>query len=149
MCYMILLSTDSQVDLSQHNSDLLQFSRDVPSNMDVGLLKYEQVWIVYSAHGCGCGFRHLCQESVDLGFSKVEDWFPEDDLDIEATLLFVQVIGELMRKDIRVDCIDFWTSDDPLTAKITELSVNLLEMSADTFRFFENYHFIFERGKRL
>ena len=40
MCYVLLLSTTSNEDLTVHNNELVRFSRDLPSIPEVSNLKY-------------------------------------------------------------------------------------------------------------
>ena len=143
MCYTIYLSTDSNQDLSLNNSDLVHFKKQTVEEPFDSLLRYDQQWYVGSKSGCSCTFRHLF--SVDLGFGEPVDWYPEDEDEIAATLLFVEIVRKIIERGYEVDCIDAWygaTKED-----ILEKQVNLDEIKDAQFRFFENYHFIFEHNK--
>ena len=73
MCYMILLSTDSEADLSLYNDKLIEFTSELPGLAEEALLNHPKKWFVGSQHGCSCGFRHLYVTSVELGFGVPED----------------------------------------------------------------------------
>ena len=89
--------------------------------------------------GCSCSFRHLY--SIELGFSEPVDWYPEEEDEIKATLEVIKVIRGLLEGGAEVDCIDAWEGDSP--HPLTELEVDLGEISDEAFRFYENHHFIF------
>lgn len=141
MCYMILLSTDITEDLSLHNNSLITFPKNLPPLAEVNLLAYPHRWFVGSAHGCSCGFRHLY--SVELGFSRPEDWLSEESQDIEATLHFVRIVRDMLKRKVRVDCIDDWGHESDSAEFDGTLEVNLSQITDQEFRFFENYRFIF------
>ena len=144
MCYLIYISTDSTKDLSQHNTTLVRFEKDIgnqsPGIMDI--LLYEYPWYVASKAGCSCTFRHLT--SIELGFCKPVDWYAEDPEEIKATQIFYNVVSSLILSGHKLDCIDIWAG----TGKdlIKHLKVNLSSVGKDEFRFFENYHFVFSNA---
>lgn len=144
MCYMLLLSTSSDVDLARHNSAFVHFSRELPGIPEESYLRYDHKWFIESMTGCSCAFRHLCAASVELGFDQPQDWFPEEPSDIEATLQVIAAIRELVGSGERVDCVDAWSHDqavaDPLAA---DIDVDLSEVGNERFRFFENHRFNF------
>ena len=84
MCYLVYISTDFEGDLSQHNCALIRFEKDFadtdPAVSD--LLQYKHRWFVGSKAGCSCTFRHLL--SVEPGFDKPVEWFPEEEDEIVA-----------------------------------------------------------------
>ena len=143
MCYAIYLSTDTNQDLSLENSDLIHFERRTVEEPFRSMLLYGQQWYVGSKSGCSCTFRHLY--SVDLGFGEPVDWYPEDEDEIAATLLFVNVVRSIIKRGHKVDCIDAWYG--ATKEEIIEKQVNLDELNDAQFRFFENYHFSFEHNK--
>ncbi len=144
MCYMILLSTDSDEDLSKHNVELVQYTRDMPGLAEEAYVKYPNQWFVESRHGCSCGFRHLHVSSIDIGFGLPEDWFPEESDDIESTLIFVNTVKELLALEAKVDCIDAWDNQDDSCDLSGIINVDLNSMKEGVFRFYENHHFVFE-----
>lgn len=144
MCYTIYLSTDSNQDLSLNNSDLVHFKKQTVEEPFDSLLRYDQQWYVGSKSGCSCTFRHLF--SVDLGFGKPIEWYPEDEDEIAATLLFVEIVRKIIERGHKVDCIDTWYG--ATKEEILEKQVNLNKINDAQFRFFENHHFIFEHNKR-
>ena len=143
MCYAIYLSTDTNQDLSLENSDLIHFEKQTVEDPFDSLLWYDQQWYVGSKSGCSCTFRHLY--SVDLGFGKPVEWYPEDEDEIAATLLFVEIVRKIIERGYKVDCIDAWYG--ATKEEILEKQVNLNEINDAQFRFFENYHFSFEYNK--
>ena len=140
---MLLLSTDSDKDLSLANSEFVNFTRELPGLSEESFLKYPNRWLVEAQDGCSCGFRHLYIDSVELGFSEPEDWFPEDKEDIQATLEFIKVIRELIGQKSQIDCIDVWDNQNNECCIQGRLDVNLSTLNDTQFRFFEAYHFVF------
>lgn len=144
MCYITLLSTTSERDLSQFNNRLIQFSRGLPGIPEEKFLRFPVKWYLGSRNGCSCGFRHLCQGSEDLGFAEPVEWFPEEPEDIEATRLAAEIIRGLLNEGAQVDCVDGWSGEPSTTPKpMREMTVNLSEVSNSCFRFFENTHMEF------
>lgn len=146
MCYMLLLSTDSEVDLSESNTELLCFRKELPGLPEESLLEYPNKWFVGSAQGCSCGFRHLGSESIELGFGIPEDWFPENADDIEATHQFIRVVRSLRASGNGVECIDAWCDDSHPVSLNGAVQVNLDEIPDVAFRFYENQRFVFIGG---
>jgi hypothetical protein len=140
VCYSICLSTDSDLDLSARNSELIRFSKETIPEPYHSLLIYPNRWYVGSKSGCSCTFRHLY--SVELGFSEPVAWYEESEADIAATLAFVKIVRNLLEWGCQVDCVDAWVGTQ--REEVTEISVNLDEITDQQFRFFENHHFIFE-----
>ena len=141
MCYMVYLSTDSAGDLTLRNSDRVRFekpSADIQAPPPP-VLKHEHRWFVGSRSGCSCGFRHLPDQSVGLGFDQPEDWFPEDREDIEATLRLYEILKDLVLRGHQVDLIDCWSGDDG--REPVPLVVSLSEVPAERYRLFEGHAF--------
>ena len=147
MCYMVVLSTDSPVDLSAENDRLIVFSRELPSGVDADQLAYPNRWFVGSAHGCSCGFRHLYVSSIELGLAEPVDWFPEEPDDVEATRTFVATVRRLVEQGARVDCVDAWEHGDS-RALSGIVDIDLAQVSDAQFRFFENHRFVFHSTSR-
>ena len=93
MCYMAIVSTTSEADLTTLNTPLVQFSRNVNAIPEAALLRYPNKWFLGSKDGCSCAFRHLDQNATDLGFSEPVDWWEEDQEDIDATLQYAKGKG--------------------------------------------------------
>jgi hypothetical protein len=145
MCYVVLLGTDADVDLSLHDAGMVNFTRSSPADFGDSLLQFPQHWIV-SVGTCSCGFRHLHTSSVDLGFSEPVDWLEESVEDILATKYVIGVIRALVAGGASVECIDFWWGqwDGPKPT----LRVDLDTVSDTVFRFFENHRFVFTGGSK-
>jgi hypothetical protein len=142
MCYMIVVSTDSEKDLTSLNSGLMRFSRDMPAVPRIAFLQYRYRWCLESRDGCGCGFRHLDHVNLELGFCEPEDWWPESAEDIAATLEAVAAFKTILADGARLDCIDAWTSNDMELEPLAGTdSVALTAMEAASFRFFEGHRF--------
>jgi hypothetical protein len=146
---MILFSTDSSKDLSAHNNHLISFSTELPPLAEQTLLKYPNKWFVGSREGCSCGFRHLIDSSVVLGFREPEDWFPEKTEDIDATLRFVAIVKELLNQGANVDCIDTWWHSSDSASLDGTIQVDFFQLNSREFCFFENHHFIFSTKSNL
>jgi hypothetical protein len=139
MCYTLFLSTTSSEDLAQFNSEALRFENTIPEGLSFSRLLFPNKWYVGSRTGCSCSFRHLAGPEFDFGVPQ--DWFPEEQSDIEATLLFIRVVRSLLASGARVDCIDLWQGHD--SESVPWVSVNLGLILDEEFRFFENHHFDF------
>ncbi len=143
MCYELYLSTSSDEDLTRFNSERISFERLAEEdNTYAGILANPHRWFVPAPIGCSCGFRHLPDN--ELGFAEPQDWYPEDQHDIEATAELYRVIHVLSVSGHQVDCLDAWYGTAP--EAIQSMKVGLRVVSEKTFRLFENYHFIFEGG---
>lgn len=140
---MLLLSTDSDVKLSEYNDALIMFDSELPGLSDEVLLKHPNRWFVGSAHGCSCGFRHIGTGMFNLGFVEPETWYEEEPEDIEATLRCIKIIRTLIDSGAKVDCIDVWTNDENTSKHTITKTVSLGDMNNKQFRFFENHHFVF------
>lgn len=141
MCYMVYLSTDCADDLSRQSSDLVRFEKpsvetDSPCPR---ILKHDHKWFVGSKSKCSCTFRHLCRESVDLGFGAPEDWFPEEQDEIDATHQLYELLTEIVQRGHQVEVLDCWSGDEDKDA--VALDVSLKEVPVDHFRLFEGYVF--------
>ncbi len=76
----------------------------------------------------------------DLGFAEPEDWFPEDQDDIEATLKVVNVFKTILSEGEKLECIDAWTSDSAVAPNLSgTLEINFSQIPEAAFRFIENY----------
>jgi len=141
MCYALYLSTDSQKDLTKHNSDLVRFEPILndDENHFTMLLKNRNKWYVGSKSGCSCTFRHL--KSIELGFGEPEDWYREDQDEIDATKELFYLIEQLIFCEDQVDCISIWEGSDP--EDVVKMDVQLSLLSEVSFRFFDNHHFVF------
>lgn len=141
MCYALYLSTDSQKDLTKHNSDLVRFEPILndDENHFTMLLKNRNKWYVGSKSGCSCTFRHL--KSIELGFGEPEDWYREDQDETDATKELFYLIEQLIFCEDQVDCISIWEGSDP--EDVVKMDVQLSFLSEVSFRFFENHHFVF------
>ena len=144
MCYLTLLSTTSETDLSINNNELVKFSTELPGIPEENYLGFKNRWYIGSKSGCSCDFRHLCSGSIELGFGEPEDWYDEDANDIEATHQVIALIRKLVESGEFVDCIDAWAHGqkeaEPLSGNI---EVNLAAIKDSEFRFFEYYRFTF------
>ena len=144
MCYFILLSTSSDEDLSQYNNELVRFEKNIPDIPEVKDLKYKNSWYLGSKSGCSCTFRHLC--SIELGFAPPEDWYPEEEEEIEATLQVARIIRRLVNQGELVDCLDIWEGNKDKNMPLKAIEVNLADVPDEAFRFMENHLFTFSNN---
>lgn len=145
MCYLILLSTSSNEDLSQYNNELVRFEKNIPDVPQREKLKYKNHWYVGSKSGCSCTFRHLY--STELGFAPPVDWYPEEEDEIEATLQVSRIIRRLVIQGELVDCIDIWEGNKDNQLDLKAIEVNLGEVPDEAFRFMENHLFTFSKSQ--
>ena len=144
MCYMTVISTTSNHELSEFNTPLVQFSRKLPQVPEESFLRYPNKWYLGSKDGCSCGFRHLDHGNEELGFSEPVDWWPEEQEAVEATHQVVRVFRALLSEGAKLDCVDPWVQDKKQAPKLFgELVVNLAAISESSFRFFEGHRFEF------
>ena len=142
MCYAIILSSTSSLNLTDLNDGLITFDRNMWGLNEEKYLKYPNKWMVMSEEGCGCGFRHVAEE---LGFGLPEDWYPEDKKGIKATEKLIKIIRDLVKSGEKVDCLNPWLDDETKSIEvIEENTVNLNEISDKEFRFngFKQYVYI-------
>ena len=145
MCYELILSTTSSDDLSQFNDDGLRFDNSYPERMSFKHLLYPNKWYIGSRTGCSCSFRHLYEP--EHGFGAPEEWAPESQADIEATLKFIRLVRSLLTQGERVDCVDLWAGSEPSPVAHARMDVDLSRVRDEEFRFFENHHFDFVVGE--
>lgn len=142
MCYMTIISTTSDLDLTKFNSSDVIFDSELPGVPEEKLLKYSHKWYVGSYQGCSCGFRHLMAVNFpDLGFAAPEEWFQENKEDIDATLKLIKIFKEIIISGKKLECIDAWAHNPSAEPYIEgNVVVNLNEIPEPSFRFIENYH---------
>ena len=145
MCYELILSTTSSDDLSQFNDDGVSFNNKYLDRASFTHLLYPHKWYIGSRPGCSCSFRHLYEP--EHGFGAPEEWAPENEADIEATLKIIHLVRSLIAKGERVDCVDLWAGSDVSPIPLVSMNVNLRTLRDEEFRFFENYHFDFVVGE--
>ena len=142
MCYMVYISTDSPLDIAQTNTSLIRFSKITDASVDrcLELLAFQHKWSVEAKdNGCGCAFRHLHPDSIELGFREPEDWCPEEPDAIEATQELRSRLIALLDSGYHVDLLDKW--DDAGPQDIVNLDVDLDAIPAKAFILFENHKF--------
>lgn len=141
MCYMTIISTNSDIDLGTYNTDSVIFNKEMPGLPEEKFLKYPFQWYVESVHGCSCGFRHLMADNFpDLGFSEPESWFEEEPEDIDATVKLAKIFKELVSTGSKLDCVNAWSGDEKTSHELSgEVVVNFSEVSETEFRLIEDY----------
>jgi hypothetical protein len=144
MCYALLLSTTSNDDLSRFNNEAIRFDKTIPERLSFDRFLYPNRWYVGSRTGCSCSFRHLYGPEFEFGVP--EAWFPEEETDVQATLMFIHVVRSLLEKGESVDCIDLWEGHDMEPQPPISMNVNLSQIRDEAFRFFENHYFKFISG---
>ena len=143
MCYMTILSTATDADLSAHNNELVTFSAVMPAIPEERYLAHPFKWFIGSRDGCSCALRHLYVSSCELGFGEPEEWYPEEAEDIEATRQIAATIRALVHGGAQVDCVDAWAQWQEGAAPLAgELTVKLSEVGDASFRFFEMHRFV-------
>lgn len=150
MCNFILLSCDSDIDLTKLEPEWLCCQElgenKLALNPEVQYLSYANKWLITSqtSPGCGCGFRHEIHINHEMGFGEPEDWYDEDADDILATKAFYRVIKALVNQGYRVDSFDLFDNNDGITTLLDRLDVDTQDISADAFRFFEQVVFDYQ-----
>ena len=142
MSYLIYLSTDSNDDLSRHDNELFHFEPPSLWPQYSGKLLHPNRWVLNGIFKPSNGFRVLGQEMLDLGFCAQQEWFPEDAADVLATSRFVEWLIRLLENGSKVDCACVLLGEAFVEASVLKLSLN--ELDGNTFRFFENHHFVFD-----
>ncbi len=144
VCYLTLLSTTSDADLSLADTPLLRFDAALPGIPEERHLQFAHRWHVRSHTGCSCELRHLSSPTDDYNFSEPADWFPESAEMIAATRGFATIVRDLLRQGARVDCVDAWAHGQAEAAPLEgDREVDLSTVDAAAFRFFENWRFRF------
>lgn len=143
MCYMIILSTTSEADLTGCGRFAV-FSKEIPDVIEVEFLKYPHKWFLTAPEGtCSCGFRNVERWNVDLlGFGEPEEWSPEDEDDILATYEVVEVITSLLKDGDAVDSVTAWLQDEEMSHELVgDIEVKLSDVGKERFRFYDGYRF--------
>jgi len=142
MCYLTLLSTSDDRDLSLHDTPLLRFDRALPGVPEERYLRFAHRWHVRSVAQCSCELRHLSTPTEDFGFCEPVDWFPESTEAVEATRRFAAIARALVRGGAQLDCVDAWAHGGADAAPLAgDLQVDLSRIADGAFRFFENHRF--------
>ena len=141
MCYMIYMSTDCADDLSERSSDLVRFGKPSVQTYSPcpSILKHKHKWFIGSKAECSCTFRHLCRDSVELGFGEPEDWFPEDQDEIDATRELYDILNAIVARGHQLELIDCWSGDEEKEAET--INVPMTEVPSGHFRLFEGHLF--------
>ena len=148
MCYLTVLSTNSNQDLSEYNSDLVSFCSEYNKLKENNFLEYKNKWfIARKGESCSCGFRYVERWNIEaLGFSEPEDWSPEDPEDIKATHEIVNVILQLLESGEKVDSVTSWQDEaNPMQELLGNIKINISEIGIERFRFFDDYRFDYEK----
>jgi hypothetical protein len=145
---MVYISTDSSSDLTDRNSELVRFEKvtNLESDPCLSVLEFPNKWEVGSKSGCGCTFRHLYIESVQLGFSEPEDWYQEEKDELDATRELYQALNDILESGYQVDLVDRWEGAEP--SDITTVEVSLGEVSEAAFRMFEDHKFKLKKEQK-
>jgi hypothetical protein len=144
MCYMTVLSTSCETDLTVNNNEFVKFSKSLPGVPEEKYLAHAFKWFIGSKSGCSCELRHLYVSSVELGFGEPEEWFPEEPGDINATKQIAATIRALVSSGAEVDCVDAWAHEQKEAAALAgDITVCLSDVSDTKFRFFEVHRFSF------
>jgi len=141
MCYMVYISTDCGDDLATQASGLVSFQTPSTGSQSPcpRPLKHQHKWFVGSKSGCSCTFRHLCRESVELGFGEPEEWYPEEADNIEATRRLYDILKSMVQRGFQVEVLDCWSGDED--KDVLRMDASLSRISRDQFRMFEGYLF--------
>jgi hypothetical protein len=142
MCYEIILSTDSETDLSKFNCEVIKFCKepdDIPENQ---VLKYANNWYLESYAGCSCTFRFGYGDTHE--FMHYEEWMNEDKEAISATKKFSGIVRNLLKQGSHLDCVVNWMGDGyKFSPNKKQLKINLLKITDSEFWFFRNHHLNF------
>jgi len=145
MCYGLYISTDSEEDLAKRNSRLVRFRKvvDADENPCLQLLESPNKWYVGSESECSCTFRHLAPESSDLSFSEPEDWYKEEQIELDATRELYLVLDSLLANGHWVDLVDTWEGSEGPTApkQVKTIDVSFDGITEKSFRLIEGYKF--------
>jgi hypothetical protein len=148
MCYGVYISTDSPKNLAESNSELVRFEKVTDPNSDpcISLLEFPNKWYVGSKSGCSCTFRHLHPASVKLGFSKPEDWYKEEQDELDATRELYGTLSNILSSGYQLDLVDRWEGSQP--GDVTTLDVSLDKVPERAFRMFEDHKFRLKATER-
>lgn len=148
VCYIISFSTTSLEVFTLRKLETMKFEPieadgDAYREPSVENLRFPKRWYLICRYGgCSCHFRHVPAFSEeDPTFEAPQAWFPEDADDIESTEAAYEFFKGLVESGHEVDRVDAW-NDRPADSIQTVL-VNLSEITRQSFRFIEGYHFNF------
>lgn len=135
MCYITVLSTTSDEDLSALNNPAFSLTRVESSEELTNWLEYPHKWDLTGRYGgCACHFRNWMRENPPE-FAPPEDWFPEDQEDIKATQAFYALISRLVSEGHKVDSITAWQGD----AEPRPFEVSISAVPPEPFRLLDGY----------
>ncbi|MBC8064679.1 MAG: hypothetical protein H7Y17_07600 [Chlorobia bacterium] len=144
MCYSLYISTTSEHDLSELNSDLCQFEKYVgPEDQEiVDLLAHPSKWYlsVYGSPGCSCHFRHKLGGDVPPYFEEPQEWANEDSDEIESTLKAYDHFKWIVDAGHSLDIVDVWT--ETKAEQVMVMEVSLGKISREAFHFIEDVRFV-------
>ncbi len=151
MCHMVYLSTTCEEDLRALVSDCVRFEpitdRDDPAIL--ALLEYPRRWFLTREFGgCSCHFRHSMAIDSRTGdriveFEPPQDWLPEDEDDVAATVAAYDVFSRIVEEGHYLDVVDVWNGARPET--IETVGVSLSGVPGDHFRFHEDRRLLLGR----
>ena len=135
---MLHMSTDCPDDLEAMSSAHVRFERPSVAGYcpSPPILKHAEKWFIGSSTGCSCTFRHLSLGAQELGFGEPEDWFPEEQDEIDGTLELYDMLKGLVERGHQVELFDSWNGEVP--PDLQKRTVSFSEVPGTHFRLFEN-----------
>lgn len=148
MCYELIISTNSDTDLSILNQPNIYFEK-LDNERHSSNLKYGNQYRIATMqpNGCGCHIRNFCFElakDFNFEFMPFQDWYEELDEDFDNAQFLFQVIKNLVNQGFGVDSFLCWSGDENETPdKLMNVKVN--EVIKEHFAFFENVYFDYKK----
>ena len=131
-------------------SEHLNFQKVISDEDPIlGLLSHPNRWHLSGfGGGCSCHFRRSLQnwsddETLELPtFEAPFEWQQEDLQAIQSTKLAYDMVFLLLEQGHSVDLVDYWNGTLP--DEIETMEVSLRQVPRNSFKFFEDYRFIFQ-----
>jgi hypothetical protein len=134
VCYLVYFSTTSSEDLTAVVSPHFHV-RHTDDAVAARLAHPQRYFLECRFGGCSCHFRHA---DADLGFGEPEEWYSEDEDDLEPTAAFYDLLLKLRRDGHEVDLFSIFEGTP--VDELSEIRVDLAGIKRSEFRFLTDTH---------
>lgn len=148
MCYELIISTNSDTDLSTLNQPNIYFEKLDKKDHCHNLRYHHQYHIATMCPNCcSCHIRAFdfdLAKKFNFEFMPFQDWYEELDENFDNARFLFQVIKNLVNQGFGVDSFLCWNGDENETpTKLMNVKVN--EVIKEHFVFFEYVYFCYEK----
>lgn len=159
MCNLVALSTTCPDDLRRIEQACCLLEPLDEDDPLYSLLEHPHRWFVSSQYGgCSCHFRHwsgwytkpwetgpdgapVHHRETEPNFGPPQDWFPEEDDDVQATAEFWDILQGLVAAGQAVEVLCVWERPPGTGYELRTHDVSLREVPREAFRFNDGWRF--------